>query len=60
MSAKTKDFALIFTDLKNGEMKIERIETQPDRTRRPMRPELIKQIEARYGKRTPPKSKRKK
>ncbi|GEM_PF-3941822 len=59
MNAKSKDFALIFTDLENGETKVERIETHPDRTRRPMRPELIKQIEA-YRKRRSSKSKRKK
>ena len=50
MSAKTEDFVLIITDSEDGETTIERIETHPDRTRRPMRPELIKQIEAKYGK----------
>ena len=60
MSAKAKDFALVFTDSENGETTVERIETHPDRTRRPMRPELRKQIEAKYGKDYFKKGKRKK
>jgi hypothetical protein len=60
MTPKTKAYALVIKHLKNGNTKIEKVEMEVDRTRRPMRPELRKQIEARYGKRLLTKRTRKK
>lgn len=60
MNPKTKEYALVIKHLANGKTSIEKVEMHVDRTRRPMRPELRKQIEAKYGKQFLSKRKRKK
>lgn len=60
MNAKPKEYALVITDLEDGKTKLEKVEVHVDRTHRPMRPELRKQIEAKYGKDYFKKGKRKK
>ena len=60
MNAKSKEIALMFTDSKDGTTTVEKIEMDVDRTRRPVSPEMRKQIKAMFGKRTSPKTKRKK
>jgi hypothetical protein len=58
MKGKSKEYALVIIDRKDGTTKIEKLEMRVDRTRRPMRPELRKQIEAKYPNQVP-KRKRK-